>query len=325
MIHPRPIEERISLGLREAAPDDVPHRVLELAFERTRTMPQDRFVGRGRVRSITRRSPVRAALLVAAVLAIAAAVAVVGAQLLQPDQPDLRTRVLDAGVLRVAVRSEPPQAVVPSAGLTGFDVDVARELSSRLGVDLDLVTVTADEAGNGSGDAPWDISIASLPVAAFDPTAIAAGPAYYAWPRYVLVSASSPLGSLDELAGQIVCAVADDAGADWAMTSLGAGTVVLRPTDDACLGELDAGRVSGVVTATLGPADLVVRAQYRSIGGPPVEQRMIAAHVDDRPASMLDELARLVRDMAADGTLADLSSRRFGGVDLSTSIVQGGG
>lgn len=330
MTHPRPIEERIRAWIVESVPDDVPHRVLEQSFERTRTLAQDRAVGAGSLRGMTRRSPVRYALLVAAVLAIAGIAVVVGTQLIRPDQPeqpDLRTRVLDAGVLRVAVRAEAPQALVPDSRLSGFDVDVARELASRLGVDVDLVTVTARQAGAGAARGAWDISIASLPAAAFDPEVIEAGPAYYAWPRYVLVPAASPLVSPDGLAGQVVCAVAGDAGADWASTSLASGsaTVVTRPTDEACLTELDAGNVSAVVTATLGPADLVVRAQYRSLGGPPAEERVIAARAADLPASMLDEVAGLLQDMADDGTLADLSNRRFGGVDLSTSIVQGGG
>ena len=215
MTTPRPIEGIISAWLAEAAPDDVPHRVLEAAFERTRVMPQDRTFGRGGVRDIARRSPVRLALLAAALLVLAGlAAAVVGARLVQPNQPDLRTRVLGAGVLRVAVRADAPQAVIPSEGLSGFDVDVARELASRLGVDLDIVTVTADEARTGSARPAWDITIASLPAAALDPDALAAGPAYYAWPRYVLVPAGSQLASMDDLVGQPVCAVEHDAGAD---------------------------------------------------------------------------------------------------------------
>lgn len=323
MTSPRPIEERISAWLTEEAPDDVPHRVLELTFDRTRALPQDRAIARIPVR----RSASRLALIAAALLVIAGITgAVIGARLLQPDQPDLRARVLGAGVLRVAIRAEAPQALVPTTGLSGFDVDVARELASRLPVDLDLVTVTTIDVTAGAPRGAWDIAIASLPEAAFDPAAVTAGPAYYAWPRYVLVPAASPIAAPTDLAGRTVCAVAGDAGADWAKASLadGSATVVTRTTDDACLAELDAGNVSAVVTATLGPADLDVRTRYRSIGGPPVERRVVAAGAADRPASMLEEITRLLRGMADDGTLADLSKGRFGGVDLSSSIVKGG-
>ena len=324
----RPIEERIARFMAEAAPDDVPHRVLEAAFETTRSMPQDRVLPRGLGEWLPRWTHGR--LLVPAVVlllvALLAALAVGAPLLLRLATPDLRSSVLERGVLTVAVRADHPQAVIESEGLTGFDLDVAQELALRLGVRAEIVTVTRDELAAGAGDGAWDLALGSIPADAVDPARVAAGPPYYAWPRYLLVPSGSPVAGPDELAGSVVCAVTGDPGADWAASAIpgAAATLITRPTDDDCLPELTAGTAAAVVTSTLGPADLAVRSQVRSIGGPPHEVRVVAAHRADRPESLLDDVERLLLDMARDGTLASLSERRFGGFDLSTPIVQGG-
>jgi ABC-type amino acid transport substrate-binding protein len=324
----RPVEERISRWLTESAPDDFPHRVLESTFELTRALPQER----PRPAWLPDRLPSRArgpVLLLAAAVLVASAVAataMVGGWLQRTAAPDLRTRVQSAGILRVAVRASAPQAVVPNIGLSGFDIDVANELANRLGLRVEIVTVSTEAVTRASRQSAWDVGLASLPASSLDPSLVTAGGPYYTWPRFLLVGATSPIADPRGLTGRTICAVDGDLGAAWARDRLGGVAQVVvttRPTDDACINDLQSGLVDAVVTATIGPADLAVRTQVHSIGQPPDEVRVVAARRADHPDPMLADVDRILEGMARDGTLGQLSRTRFGGVDLSTTVVQG--
>jgi ABC-type amino acid transport substrate-binding protein len=322
MTDPRPIEERIARWLEAEAPDDVPNHVLEAAFARSRVAPQEspvtawlpRFAPRNRL----------AVLLAAAVLLVLALLAAaIAGGLVRLTERDLRSRVHEVGVLRIAVRAAPPQAVVPNAGLAGFDIDVASELGRRLGVRVDVVTISDAAAARATG--AFDLEAPSLSASALDPATTVLGPAYYAWPHFLLVPADATTTRPGELAGARVCVVDGDAGAAWARDDIAGPsgvTLVPRPTDDACLADLAAGRVAAAVTAAVGPNDLAVRQFARSIGGPPAEVRLIVARRSDHPETLLDDVRAILRGMARDGTLGDLSKTRFG-VDLATAIAGG--
>ena len=324
MTEPRPIEQRIARWLEATAPDDVPDHVLEAAFARSRVIPQESPAIAWLPRGLASRG--RAAVLVAAAMLLVVAllaVAIAGG-IVRIGERDLRGRVQDAGVIRIAVRTAPPQAVVATAGLAGFDIDVANELGRRLGVRVDIVRVSDTAASRATG--PFDLEAPSLSASALDPATAVAGPAYYAWPHYLLVLATSPVTRPAELAGATVCVVEGDPSASWAGDGIaGAGGVkiVTRPTDDTCLADLRSGAVAAAVTASIGPNDLDVHRFARSIGGPPAEVRVVVARRSDHPETLLDDVRTMLRAMAADGTLGQLSRTRFG-VDLATSIAGGG-
>ncbi|MGD8967519.1 MAG: transporter substrate-binding domain-containing protein, partial [Anaerolineae bacterium] len=82
----------------------------------------------------------------------------------EPEAGDLLDEVLEAGVLLVS--SDPnyaPQSFLNDAGeLDGFDVDVAKEVADRLGVDIEFVTPDWDMIVGGNWSARWDVSIGSM-------------------------------------------------------------------------------------------------------------------------------------------------------------------
>jgi ABC-type amino acid transport substrate-binding protein len=324
----RPVEQRISRWLTESAPDDLPHRVLESTFQLTRALPQER----PRPAWLPQRLPSRVRgplLLLAAAVLVASAVAatvMVGAWLQRTAAPDLQTRVQSARTLRVAVRASAPQAVVPNIGLSGFDIDVANALGNRLGLRVEIVTVSTEAVTRPSGPPAWDVALASLPASSLDPALVTAGGPYYTWSRFLLVGATSSIADARGLAGRTICAVEGDIGAAWARDRLGGVAQVVvttRTTDDACINDLQSGLVDAVVTATIGPADLAVRTQVHSVGRAPDEVRVVAALRADQPDTMLADVDRILADMARDGTLGQLSRTRFGGVDVSTTVVLG--
>jgi ABC-type amino acid transport substrate-binding protein len=324
MTDPGPIEGRISRWLHGEAPDDVPNHVLEAAFARSRVLPQESPATAWLPRRFARRN--RAAILLAAALLLVATllVAAIAGGVVRLGERDLRARVHDAGAIRIAVRAAPPQAVVANAGLAGFDIDVANELGRRLGVRVDIVTIQDAAVPRATG--AFDLEAPSLPASVMDPDITVIGPAYYVWPHYLLVSSASSVTRLDQLSGATVCVVDGDSSAAWARGSIaGAGgvTIVTRTTDDACLSDLRSGAVAAAVTSAIGPNDLAVRGFARSIGGPPAEVRAIVARRSDRPETLLDDVRAILRAMATDGTLGNLSKTRFG-ADLATPVAGGG-
>jgi ABC-type amino acid transport substrate-binding protein len=321
------VEERLAVWLLEEAPDEAPTRVLDAAFEQTRSTRQERRVGRLQPRW---------AYVLAAVLVLGATLFGLGVaagwivRTTEPQpRPDALERITSAGVLRVAVRPDRPQVALPDGSIDGFDVDVARELARRLGVRLDLVPLTPAE--QQLSPAAWDVALPSTRAWALDATESATGP-YYAWPHLLVVPAASGATSVADVTGQPICAVTGDAGQAWvAGRSIGTGpgaastapvasTLVLRASDAACLAELESGTVRAVVTADLLPADAASIRNVSVIAGPDPEPRVaVVQRSGGDEAALVAALDRAIRDARADGTLAAISRARFG-IDLTTNL-----
>ncbi|MDQ3880133.1 MAG: transporter substrate-binding domain-containing protein [Chloroflexota bacterium] len=327
-------DDRIEERLREEATNDPryrPGRFAEWAAKELTRQP----TGRSRHVRARLRAASRVALVVAAAVGFGIGVGVIRDRVAVSqvgDASDLLSSVHNAGALRVAVRPDFPQATTGSLG--GFDVDVATELAERLNVDLHLVTIAPDQMRSSA--ARWDIAMPSSAVVAADPAFAATDP-YYGYPISLLVETSSPATAVEELANTRICVIAGSAGEAWLLGRYTAGSVtgVVDPpgrpspqvehTDEACLDALAAGTVDAFVTQRLGPADIAVLRSARALGGPVLtEPRTIVATRDGtNPTALLTEIDRVLAEMRADGTLADISRNRFGGRDLTTTEPAG--
>jgi ABC-type amino acid transport substrate-binding protein len=317
-------DERIARWFEEEGTRELPDRVLDAAFARTGSLPQQR---RGRATRLQLRRS-RTPLLVAAGLALTgAAVAAVGAWLSTDREPDLLTRVRESGVARMAVRPDHPQIVGATVGLDGFDVDVALELGRRLGVRADILPTYASEMLASGAEPTLDLLLPSIGTSAIDPARFARSVPYYWWPHYLVVSAASGRSAIDDLAGQAICAVGGDVGESWLRGEGGdvpidGSVVVIRASDAECLAALADGAVAGVVTAHMGPADLAARPTLVALRGPPAEPRAVIAALADRPGSLMAEVDAAIGELLVDGTLTRLSRNRFGGYDLTRSPAE---
>ena len=90
-------------------------------------------------------------------------------------------------------------------------------------------------------------------------------------------------------------------------------------TDEACAAEVAAGGSAAFVTSSWSDADLAARPDLTRVGGPVLTEArpVIAVLGDGDPAGLIAEIDRIVAAMRSDGTLADFSRSRFGGLDLS--------
>lgn len=331
MSAPRDPDVRIQQWLVGEAPNDIPHHVLSAALDRTRTLPQERSIGgrglRGRVRLDRRRTLMLVAALVPVLFALA-----VGAGALRTPAPTVTppASVLDDlrrdGRVRIAVRPDHPQS--PLSGVaTGFDTDVATALADRLGLQPDLVIEDVSTM-LGPDRGTWDLALPSTPDWLIDDAAFAHSAPYYRWTHRLVVPAASAASSIADLAGGPICAVAGDPTETWlrggyggASASPAATSIVTRATDADCLAALTAGDAIGAVTAHLSDADISVIGEFRVIGGPDAEPRSVVVRRPADPGADPGDLLAAVDDaigaMRADGTLTQLSERRFGGADLT--------
>jgi ABC-type amino acid transport substrate-binding protein len=323
------VEQRIADWFLEEAPDQPPDRVLQAAFDDARKVPQERprLV---RVQFLTKGLSVAAALVL---LGSIATFALMSGAWPERDRPteshDALSRMIETGVLRVAIRPDFPQTISADGVLVGFDPDVAAEVARRLGVRLAVVPVGQQRMFEDPS--AWDVALASTPAWSIDPGSFTSTSPYYAWPHLLLVGADSAAQSLDDVQGQPICAVSRDAGSRWLIGAYGppvtgggstqplAGSLLLRDSDAACLAALEAGEVEAMVTAVLTPAQVAARADLRTIGGPPPEPRVAVVSRAADANRILMSVDAALSAMRDDGTLARLSRARFGS-DLSADI-----
>jgi polar amino acid transport system substrate-binding protein len=270
-----------------------------------------------------------------AVVAAGLVVAVAGIVLIRSGafetaaKPPTRLADIQArGVIRIAVRPDRPQVTAPGGAIAGFDVDVATEIGRRLGLRVELDFTPADEMLAGRGE--WDIA---LPSSAVEPGTFATTTPYYDWPVQLIVPEGSTAAGPGDLSGSTICVVTGSGGEAWLDgrfrgTSVTPVAVPPTPsavhrlaTDEACSAEVTAGASAALVTAAWSDADLAARPALKRVGGPIFTEGrpVIAVRGERDPAGLLAEIDRILAAMRSDGTLADLSRSRFGGLDLTES------
>lgn len=237
-------------------------------------------------------------------------------------QADVQAR----GVIRIAVRPDRPQVTTPGGARSGFDVDVANEIGRRLGLRVELVFTPAEDILAGRGE--WDVG---LPSSAVEPGAFAMTAPYYDWPVRLMAAAGSTTVAPSDLDGTTICVVVGSGGEAWLdgrFKGLSVTPAAVPPTpsavhrlatDEACEVDVAAGGSAALVTSQWSDADLASRPDLVRVDGAVLtEGRPVIAVTGERdPAGLVAEIDRVVAAMRSDGTLADLSRRRFGGLDLS--------
>jgi polar amino acid transport system substrate-binding protein len=244
--------------------------------------------------------------------------------------PTLLAEVQARGLIRIAVRPDRPQVTAPGGARSGFDVDVATEIGRRLGLRVELDFTPADEMLAGRGQ--WDIA---LPSSAVDPGAFAVSTPYYDWPVRLIVPGGSTAAGPGDLSGSTICVVTGSGGEAWLdgrFRGTSVTTVAVPPTasavhrlatDEACAADVTAGASAALVTAGWSDADLVTRPALKRVGGPIFTEArpVIAVNGQRDPASLIAEIDRILAAMRSDGTLADISRSRFGGVDMTEPLT----
>lgn len=246
--------------------------------------------------------------------------------------PDYLARVKAAGVIVVSTDPEyPPQSFLnPDTGeFEGFDIDVATEIASRLGVDIQWETPSWDAITAGNWSGRWDMSVGSMTITEDRKAVIDFTQPYYYTPAQMATYTGSGIASLADLAGKTVCAGSGTTYLDWLDGALNltpeAGTISDPPadvqstsfeTDINCAEAWRSGRFEfeGWLSSSTTVAGAISSGFDIVTVGTPVFYEPLAVAFDNTVAdndSLVAEVDRIIGEMHADGTLTELSKKWF--------------
>ena len=269
------------------------------------------------------------------ILAISAAIALSGTSAFAGDALD---RVMENGVLKVATdASWAPQSFLNDDNeMDGFDVAVASEIATRLGVEVEFVTPSWDiiTAGNWSGR--WDMSVGSMTPTVARSEVLSFPEVYYYTPASIAVHADSPYQNVSDLNGEVVGATTastfelylqkdltiDAEGVPSFEYQVTPGELRSYKDGTAALDDLRLG--DGVrINAMIGSLPAILAAMESGypvrILGEPVFYEPLAVAIDRGDAEFNDKVAGIVREMKEDGTLMALSEKWYG-IDYTTAV-----
>jgi polar amino acid transport system substrate-binding protein len=226
----------------------------------------------------------------------------------------------------------------------GFDVDVAREIASRLGVTADINHQDWEVITAGSWNNRWDVSVGSMTDTIKREKLFDFTPAYYYTPAGFAVHKdnTSVQDVTSDLDGKKVCVGVATTYEDYLKGDLvlGAGappfdfvvenaTVVTFNTDTDALDQLALGdgvRCDAAMTATPTiDAYVADGGAIKSVGDPIYYEPLSIAFDKNDPvdnSSLVEAVSQIVQDMHDDGTLTDLSMKWYD-IDLTTAAASG--
>jgi polar amino acid transport system substrate-binding protein len=253
----------------------------------------------------------------------------------------LLDRIMANGVIRVATDpAYPPQSSYDEATNTweGFDIDVAEEISKRLGLTepVDWQTPSWDIITAGNWNDRWDVSVGSMTVTTDRAKVLDFTTPYYYTPAGLAVQQGSSITSVDQLAGKTigVCDACtyqaylirnlDIPG--YTPTYVVPEDVTLKTydTDSTAIQDLVLGRVDAAMSAVPTLQGAIDKDKPIQLLGDPVFYEPLAVAVDKSAplddATLIAKLSDIIDEMHADGTLTALSMKWYG-EDLTVNPV----
>ncbi len=248
---------------------------------------------------------------------------------------DLLADIMDRGSIRISTDPNyEPQSFLNSDGeFVGFDVDVAREIASRLGVEVEFVTPDWDLITAGNWGGQWDMSVGSMAVTTGrDEVLDFASPAYYYTPAQFAATTASGITELDQLNGQTICVGVSTTYETWLNGDLeGLGlpessyyhepptdvSVIPLQTDNECAQQIQAGRnefAAFLTSSTVVDAAIREGVDIVKVDGPVYSENLAAAFDEASTkdiTSLKERVGEIIQEMHDDGTLTELSMQWF--------------
>lgn len=252
-----------------------------------------------------------------------------------PAADGLLAQILETGVLRVSTDpAYPPQSSYDEATgeWQGFDIDVATEIATRMGVVTQWETPSWDVITAGNWNNRWDVSVGSMSITDERAQVLDFTEPYYFTPAGVAVNADSDIQSIDQLAGKRVgvCGACtyeyylnrtlSIPGFNFEFLVPEDVEIVTYDTDTTALQDLKLGRVDAMVSAVPLLEEAIKKGKEIRLVGDPVFLEPLAVAADKSSSlpvtSLVAELNRIIAEMHADGTLSELSMKWYG-VDIT--------
>ena len=254
---------------------------------------------------------------------------------------DLLARIQEEGVIRVSTDpAYPPQSFLneETGEYEGFDIDVATEIATRLGVDIAWEAPSWDLIIAGNWNDRWDMSVGSMTVTPERSEVLWFTPAYYYTPASVAVHADNT--SIQDLTTDLdgkTIGVAGGTTYDYFLQKtleipgytfdfiIDDAQIVTYDTDSTAVQDLTLGdgvRLDAAISSVTVIQGAIDKGKPIKIVGDPIFYEPLGVAFDKAsqldPSSLLEEVSAIVDEMHADGTLSDLSMQWFG-VDFTTA------
>ena len=278
-------------------------------------------------------------------ITLAAAFAVfMGANLLFTDvgqAGESLDRVMKENVMVVATDpSWPPQSFLNDKNeMDGFDIDVAREIAKRLGVEIDFVTPQWGIVTAGNWNGRWDISVGSMTPTPDRAKVLSFPAVYYFTPASFVVHKDSPYKEKTELNGKRIGAATastfeqylkkdltiDAEGVPSFDYDVSTDDIASYENSAAALDDLRLGdgvRIDAILGALPAHQDAIAANYPVRVIGTPAFYEALAIAIDRGDQEFTDKLAGIVADMKKDGTLSGLSQKWYK-IDYTQSIDSG--
>jgi polar amino acid transport system substrate-binding protein len=251
----------------------------------------------------------------------------------------LLDRIMADGQLRVATDpAYPPQSSFDEASGTweGFDIDVATEIATRMGVEVDWQTPSWDIITAGNWNDRWDVSVGSMTVTSERATVLDFTSPYYFTPGGLAVQQGSSITSIDQLSGKTVgvcgaCTYESYLNRDlnipgYTPTYVVPEDITIKTydTDSTAIQDLVLGRLDAAMSAIPTLQGAIDKDKPIQLLGDPVFFEPLAVAVDKSAplddASLVAKISEIIDAMHADGTLSALSMKWYG-EDLTVNPV----
>jgi len=230
-----------------------------------------------------------------------------------------------------------PGDTLTTAEMQGFDVDVAKQIGTSLGVETCFATPAWDAITAGGWTDKWDISVGSMTITTDRQQILDFSVPYYYTPAVIAVKADSGIASMADLSGQAVCAGTSTTYDFWLhndMVGLGLPessiyqhvpenvTVITLETDQECAQAIASGRedfLAYMTSETVVDANIAAGMPVTKLDGVAYSEDLAAAYDKNStlPTDTLRaEVDKIITQMHTDGTLTSISNQWFG-MDLT--------
>lgn len=228
----------------------------------------------------------------------------------------------------------PPQSFLNDNNeMDGFDVEVARQIASRMGAKLKVVTPAWEIITSGGWGSRWDISVGSMSPTTKRSEVLTFPAVYYYTPAAFAVHKKSKVTSIDELNGKKIglcggCTTESymnkdliiEGSSDTVEYSV-EGVVRSYETDTNAFDDLrigDGKRLDAVLSPLPTIQEAIKNNYPMKLVGEPVFFEPLAVAIDKGDAEFAAKVKSIVADMHSDGTLTELSMKWYG-IDYTKS------
>jgi len=236
--------------------------------------------------------------------------------LLRPGRDLSLRRVQDAGVLVVGLdASYPPFETTDGRGnFGGFDVDLAHEIASHLGIRAAFANIAFDSLYDTLLTGKADVVISGLRYEAERTRDVFYTVPYFDAGQVLIVRAEDPVQTANDLAGKQVAvetASEGDVEARRLATKVKGLTIVGYPTIEEAMSALHGGAVDAAVTDHVSARALVKDQAGLRLLLPPFAADPLVVAGRAKDGALMREVNRIIKALRDDGTLARLAERSF--------------